>query len=435
MRVYSAFFRETPDVGDSRTEIDNDVAAIGRIDAVPTLLRVICETTGMRFAAVARVTAGTWTACAVHDDLDFGLKPGGQLDIDTTLCKEAREARAPIAIDQASTDATYRDHHTPHIYGIESYISVPIVLRSGEYFGNLCAIDPLPAKVSEPRILSLFTLFAELIALQLENDRSREAQRTALVEERAEADRREQFIAILGHDLRGPLGGILAGAEFLQRPGGASESQVVMVARRIAASARRMSGLVSDVLDVAKGRVSGGFSVRMSDVHDVDEALREVVSELQQAHPSRTFIVDIDAPHEVHCDRDRVQQLVSNLLQNALTHGSADGPITVSAKVTDGYIALTVTNTGPPIPEASLPHLFEPFWRRSAAPSREGLGLGLFICAEIVRAHGGRIEVVSSLESGTTFAARLPLSPGASVADGSRGRRPAGAERGTDRVT
>src|SRR6187431_972074 len=140
-------------MGDSAEEIRRDVQTIGRIDAVPMLLRVISETTGMGFAAVARVTDGTWTACAVHDRIDFNLKAGGQLDVSTTLCKEVREARTPVVIDQASLDPFYCDHHTPRIYKIESYVSVPIVLSTGEYFGNLCAIDPRPAKVARPEIV------------------------------------------------------------------------------------------------------------------------------------------------------------------------------------------------------------------------------------------------------------------------------------------
>src|SRR4051812_34118056 len=173
---------EVKGLGDSAEEIAEDIRAIGRIDAVPALLRVLCDSTGMGFAAVARVTEGTWTACAVQDDIHFGLKPGGQLDIGTTLCSEVRESRTPIVIEQASTDPQYCTHHTPRIYSIESYVSVPIVLSSGEYFGNLCAIDRRPAKVGEPRIVSMFTLFAQLIALQLENDRKRAEAQSALLD-------------------------------------------------------------------------------------------------------------------------------------------------------------------------------------------------------------------------------------------------------------
>jgi len=145
---------------------------------------VVCQITGMGFAAVARVTDNTWTACAVQDDVEFGLKPGGQLDVQTTPCIESRAARAPVVIDHASQDPVYCNHHTPRLYKIESYISVPIVLQSGEYFGNLCAIDPRPARVSDPKIVSMFTLFAELISLQLQSEGKRNAADSALLTER-----------------------------------------------------------------------------------------------------------------------------------------------------------------------------------------------------------------------------------------------------------
>ena len=134
---------------DSPDAIRRDVEAVGRISSVPSLLKIICRNTGMGFAAVARVTDGTWTACAVQDDIQFGLLPGGQLDVRTTLCIEARAARKPVVIDHASADPVYRNHHTPRLYNIESYISVPIVRPDGEYFGNLCAIDPRPLRVSD----------------------------------------------------------------------------------------------------------------------------------------------------------------------------------------------------------------------------------------------------------------------------------------------
>lgn len=404
------------DIDDSSESIAEDIAAIGRMDAVPSLLRIVCDVTGMGFAAVARVTSGTWTACAVHDRLAFGLVAGGQLDIDTTLCRESRESRAAIVIDHASLDPGFRDHPTPRIYGIESYISVPIVLPTGEYFGNLCAFDRQPARVSDPRVIGMFTGFAELIAAQLANDRANTEQRSALANERAERALREQFIAILGHDLRGPLTGVLAGAEYLQLPNAGLHPRAAAVARRIGSSARRMSRLIDDILDFAKGRLGGGFELHLSDVHDVAEALREVVAEHQMSHPDRELDVDIDAGRPVRCDRGRLQQLVSNLLANALVHGSPSEPITLSARIDDTSILVTVTNQGEPIPEASLSNIFTPFWRSSTSTARRGLGLGLFICDQIVRAHGGSLEVISSKSTGTTFAARLPIDPGSKPA-------------------
>ncbi|WP_277188898.1 GAF domain-containing protein [Caballeronia sp. BR00000012568055] len=194
---------------ESPEQIAHDVAAVGRIAAVSSILDVICNNTGMRFSAVARVTDHSWTACAVKDDLALGLLPGGQLELQTTLCMESRLAREPIVIDHVSTDPHYASHHTPRIYHLQSYISVPIVLPDGEYFGNLCALDSVPHTVSTSSTVSMFKAFAELIALHLHNERLRENElrRSAarLAQEQQTSALREQFIAVLGHDLRGPL--------------------------------------------------------------------------------------------------------------------------------------------------------------------------------------------------------------------------------------
>src|ERR1700691_220848 len=148
---------------DSSENIARAVAAIAGMDALPTLLKVLCETTGMRVAVVARVTDKTWTACAVKDEAHFGLKPAMELAVNTTMCFDSRESRAPIVIEQASATPRYCNHEAPKLYQIESYVAVPIIRANGGYFGNLSALDPRLAKVAEPRILSMFSDFAALI--------------------------------------------------------------------------------------------------------------------------------------------------------------------------------------------------------------------------------------------------------------------------------
>ena len=125
-----------------------DVAALAEIDAVPKMLELVCHATGMGFSAVARVTEDRWIACMVRDGIAFGLKPGGELDVKTTICDEVRTNRELVAIDHVAEDDRYCTHHTPGMYGFQSYISVPIVLPNGEFFGTLCAIDPNPARVN-----------------------------------------------------------------------------------------------------------------------------------------------------------------------------------------------------------------------------------------------------------------------------------------------
>jgi hypothetical protein len=391
----------------SSEDIANAVAAIGRIDAVPTLLAVLCETTGMRFAVVARVTDTAWTACAVKDDIGFGVKPGGQLAIGTTLCAESRASRAPIVIEHGSFDPVYHAHPALKLYAIESHVSVPIILGNGRYFGNLCALDPNPAKVADSRILSMFNRFAALIASQLDQQLLHEQEHTALLDERASGELREQFIAILGHDLRNPLHAVLATAELLERK--LAYPAHAELASRIKMSARRMSSLIDDVLDFARGRLGGGIGVELTEVENINTGLTTVVQEIQDAQPDCRINSNISVNRSVRCDLGRLQQVASNLLANALTHGLSGSPVQISARADDHDLVLEVWNAGEPIPPDSIDKMFEPFWRHSVSPSRNGLGLGLHICAQIVRAHAGQLSVTSNEEHGTQFTARFPL--------------------------
>lgn len=393
-------------VAETPEHIARDVYAVQQIDAVPTLLEVLCEITGMRFAAVARVAEDSWTLCAVKDDIQFGLNPGSQLDVETTLCIEAKRSGVPIVIEHASIDPQYSGHHTPKLYKIESYVSVPIVMPSGRYFGNLCAIDPAPAKISGP-ILGMFKRFAALIAMQLDNEITREDAQLSLRDERAASELREQFIAILGHDLRNPLQAIFAASELMVRK--AADPVIASMAARIKANSRRMSSLIDDVLDFARGRLGGGIGLHPLEIDDINASLTAVVSELQDGHPHRQILADIHVARPVRCDVSRVQQVASNLISNALTHGAVESAIKVSALADDHDLILEVWNAGDAIPPENIVKVFEPFWRRDSSKNREGLGLGLHICSQIVRAHGGKLSVTSTQAAGTTFTARLPL--------------------------
>ena len=388
-------------------EIARDVLAVQQIEALPMLLDVLCTISGMRFAAVARVTEDAWTLCAVKDDIGFGLKPGSQLDMETTLCIDSTRSRSPIVIEHASIDSRYRNHSTPQLYGIESYVSVPIVLASGQYFGNLCAIDPAPAAVSAP-VLGTFIRFAALIAMQLDNEITREKARIALQSEREFSQLREQFIAILGHDLRNPLQAIFATSELMGRRL-ADNPVLAGMASRIKANSKRMSSLIDDVLDFARGRLGGGIGLHVEEVADLEVGLMSVVKELQDGQPSRQILANIVVTRTVRCDMGRVQQMASNLIGNALAHGAPGSPVKVTAIAEDRDFVFEVWNEGEPILPENMSKVFEPFWRREAATNREGLGLGLHICSQIVRAHGGKLSVTSTKAAGTTFTARLPL--------------------------
>ena len=322
-------------------------------------------------------------------------------------CKEVRHARAPVVIDHASQDEVYCTHHTPRIYAIESYVSVPIVLSDGAYFGNLCAIDPRPAKVSDEKTLSTFILFAQLVALELENQRRSDSASRALLIEREGGALREQFIAVLGHDLRTPLSAVAACGQLLSRLAD-NPDKVRDLASRITANVDRMTLLISDVLDFARGRLGGGLQIGAEPIDDLSGAILEVIEELREGMPDRRIDADVEIKLPVRGDRIRLQQLVSNLVANALAHGDLTQPVAVQVSTGAGQLEIRVHNEGEPIPVDSLGQIFGPFWRNATAGASKGLGLGLHICEQIVKAHGGSLQVESTREAGTTFVARLP---------------------------
>lgn len=393
---------------DTAESIARDIEAIGGIAAVESMLRIVCQSTGMGFAAVARVTDGTWTACAVQDNISFGLKVGGQLPVATTLCIEAKEAREPVVFDHASEDPRYCNHHTPRMYNIQSYISVPIVLADGQYFGNLCAIDPQPRAVSNEGTVAMFRGFAELIATQLAEERRVKGVSDDLIGERAHSQLRESFIAVLGHDLRNPLSSISMAAEVLRRTG--PDAKFVALGERLLSATKRMGKMIDDVLDLSRGRLGGGIPMRMAREENLGGWLEDVLAELRMAHPDRAIVGAIEIKQPVRCDFARLQQLLSNLVGNALSYGFPTQPVAVRAQIFGEVLELAVINQGDPIPEHTHSKLFEPFFRSSNNKADAGLGLGLYICSEIARGHGGDISLVSSDDGETIFLARIPVS-------------------------
>lgn len=392
-----------------RQSIAEDVATIGRISAVPAILQVISESTGMGFAAVARVTETSWTACSVLDKLGFGLKPGDELELATTICHEIHisHQRQPVIIDSVSQDEFYRSHHTPRIYKFESYIAVPVFLSNGEFFGTICALDPKPAHLTGTSIEAMMTSFARLLAIQIEAEEHLERARADLRAEREVSELREQFIAVLGHDLRNPLFAITASAELLLRkPLDQKQRQIV---QHILTSGRRAAQLVDDVLDFARGRLGHGIPLSIRACTDLNEALHHVVSEVQRVHPTRRIRSRIGGLEAIRCDRERIAQLLSNLVANAINHGDNRGPVKVAARVEEGKFLIRVSNQGEPIPESVLPQLFLPYSRPGTDLPQAGLGLGLYIASQIAVAHGGRLDVHSTREDGTTFTFNMPL--------------------------
>jgi len=369
------------------------VREIEAIGAVPKILETIASLTGLGFVAIAHVAEDSWTTCAVWDKLNFGLKVGDGLDVTTTLCDEVRSNRQSIVIDHVEVSEQYRHHHTPRIYGFQSYFSIPIVRRDGSYFGTLCGLDPKPMKLSAASTVSTLELFAEMISAQLESERVHAVVQTDLLSERETSELREQFIAVLGHDLRTPLSAVQSGINLLSMK--SKDPAALPILLRMRRSAGRMSALVDDLVDFTRGRMGGGIALNRRHERALDVQFGQVVAELREIHPDTDIVAIIQPDIALDCDAGRLCQLLSNLVKNAIVHGSAGMPVDILISCTDRRFFMSVTNDGDALSPHVVKQLFKPFWRSPSSTPSEGLGLGLYIVAEIARSHNGTIEVTS----------------------------------------
>jgi len=387
-------------------DLSHDISTIAKIEAVPLILNMVKHVTGMRFAAIARVTERKWVACAVDDSIDFGLIPGGELVLETTICHEIRQHHKPVIFKNASEHPVYSTHHTPKTYGLESYVSIPITRTNGDFFGTLCAIDQVPADFDEDAVCNTLTLFAQLIAVQLDVLADLEAKTIELANAAETGIVREQFIAVLGHDLRSPLSAIRMSADLLEAKLPAGREQQLAIAIR--QSSQRMNTLIEDVLDFSRGKLGGGIPVKRTLVDNLGDVFIAVINEIMTSHPHVKIRQEVIISPGIFCDAGRMGQLLSNLLGNAVAHGAHDLPIEVIASMQENHVVLSVMNHGPEIPDVLLPLLFQPFKRSAGGGRGEGLGLGLYIASQIVTGHNGTLSVTSTPEDGTRFVARFP---------------------------
>ena len=243
---------------------------------------------------------------------------------------------------------------------------------------------------------------------------------------------RDQLIAIVSHDLRNPLSGILMGSAVLTRTEGLDDRSA-RLATRIQNSAKRMVRIVDDLLDLTRTRLGSEIHIVRRPM-DAGSICEMVIAELEGSHPHAVIRYTSKGDLRGEWDSDRLAQVLSNLVGNALQHGDADQPISVLAQGHGEEVALAIHNAGLPIPAGALRSIFEPNVRNVQDPTKAptGLGLGLYIAKELVTAHGGSLTVASTHADGTTFTVRLPrhqpvTSPGPAPKQPSRVHVAAGA--------
>jgi signal transduction histidine kinase len=223
---------------------------------------------------------------------------------------------------------------------------------------------------------------------------------------------REQFLAILGHDLRNPIAAILMSAKLLTNMEGITEKHAG-VAARIIISAERMNRMVSDLLDLTRSRLGAGIPITAKPM-DLSRVCRQVIAEVEVIHPDCSLRFESLGDMRGEWDTDRLTQVISNLVTNAVQYGGDHGVVSMVAEEDGEEIVLRVTNKGPLIPENALKVIFDPMVRQRTQgddKNADGLGLGLYIAHEIVVAHGGTIGVTSTAKEGTTFTVRVPRRP------------------------
>ena len=288
-------------------------------------------------------------------------------------------------------------------FGIHSTIYVPVMM-GGQPLAVIAFTSAAPRVYNEHDLV-----FAEELARRASTAmHNADLFQTAKKErQRAEeaAELRERLVAVVGHDLRQPLAAIDIRLKVLRRL--AKNPEFLEDLDRLQASSRRMSRMIEQILDFTRSRLGRGLELAFAPM-DLREALTAIVDELRAAHPAAT--IQLQCPElRGAWDRDRLEQVFSNLLGNALAHGDPDKPVTVTAGAEALHVWVQVHNEGPPIPQELQSALFNPFRlgeRSSRSPA--GLGLGLYIANEVIHRHGGQIEIRSTAAEGTTLRVALP---------------------------
>jgi signal transduction histidine kinase len=287
-----------------------------------------------------------------------------------------------------------------------SCLAVPVQTRSGEHLGALVLGHREANHFTEQheRIVTGMTAHA---AVALENARLYQALRLREEEARARAEYEKQLVGIVSHDLKNPLGAIAMSASLLLKRGQLDEQQGKAIAR-IVSSTERANRLIGDFLDYTRARAGGVLPVNRA-VCDIHRLAAQVIDEVHLAHPDREIAVSTEGSGWGEWDGDRIAQVISNLVANALQHSVPNSPIQIELSGAEDQVVFKIKNQGL-VPAEILPNLFTPFQRGTDPSPRaeKSIGLGLYIAKRLVLAHGGTIDLVSTPDQGTTFEVRLP---------------------------
>lgn len=447
--------------------VSDDVRKIGQIPIVPKLLDIVCQVTKMRFAAVARVTEEQWVVCSVIDNIRFGLQPGDELDVKKTICDEIRDSHKIVVSNDAENDPEYKDHPVPKLYGIKSYISVPILTSDGKFFGTLCAFDFEKRDVKNDETIAMFTSFAEIIAYQLEmldlmqdntlalasqkavgkvlqssyntqsldlaqSNRNLAESTTLVLEQQKElegnqrslrlmADEIDSFSYISSHDLQEPLRKIQMISKMIHDDG--SNSLSIKSAEnllKIDRAAERMRMLINDLLTFNTNSKGKNKFVHT----DLRALVDQLVSEMDDEFSRSKAQIEISGHCELFAIPFQIRQAIYNLLSNSIKFSKSsvapritvtigkEMPPTESGQSDlpfENYGYISVEDNGIGFNMQFKEKIFQIFEQLNDVPANKSTGIGLAIVRRVVDNHTGIISVQGETGLGARIILYFPL--------------------------
>lgn len=406
-------------------ELYSDIEKIKQIPIVSTMLEVICRTTGMGFAAIARVTEERWIACSVRDEILFGMEAGGELQIETTICNDIRNVKKAVIIDHVNEDEFYSQHHTPALYGFQSYISVPIILKNGEFFGTICAIDPKPALLNNAKVIGMFNLFADLISFHLQSIDVLERSNATVQELNRQLtdsnDENRQYQYISNHNLQEPLRKIRVFSDMLVRSAeNKSVEKTKDLALKINHSAQKFSMMIRDLSEFSELN-----SEIIFETVDLNKIVADVCTQLNHALKAKQVLIKVENLPSIDAIPLQMEQLFYHLINNAIRFSKTDISLIIQInsvepsedqinhlllkKQGQRFIEIRIQDNGIGIEKYQLEKIFDIFTWLPYEQIPDGSGIGLAYCRKIIRKHGGSITAQSEPGFGTTFCIILPV--------------------------
>jgi signal transduction histidine kinase len=341
------------------------------------------------------------TAGVKHDEV---LQPGESLPAGALVEEVLRTGETVYRRDMR--DHRYPEEATLTAIGLRSRIAAPLLL--GERPIGMLAILRRKPRAFDDDEVELATLLGRLVASGVQNIRAYESERATVAELRRLSALRADFVSLVSHELRSPMAAVIGAARTLEeRWRELTASQRTAFLALIADETNRLAALIGDVLDTSRIE-AGTFSYRFGDV-DVGELVRDTVAgfALHQEEVNVVARVDRQVP-KVSGDRERLRQVLQNLLENAVKYSRAGEEVDVRAWAENGRVLVAVEDTGPGIPREQHALIFERFGRANVGLGKPGTGLGLFIARSIAEAHGGQLTVESVPGDGATFTLNLP---------------------------